>query len=240
VRMAMLTIKRNVTWLVGVACAPDTWRLVRMPVVTRKVLGRLSLMLVLLTAVGCTSVGPVMMPRDRIDYITAVAESWKEQTLLNIVRMRYGDAPTFVDVSSVVSAYAFQGQLSAGAAISSDLTSTIPRNLVTVLSRSMLEILLEVAAGIDVPGAHVSAGRTATATRLADAENMRDRPLIRILSGPTPPTSSFDAVHYRGTWYWIDDNDFGSKRIFTFLMLFFSLAETGATPQAPVLTIPVN
>jgi hypothetical protein len=108
-------------------------RLVQMSVAAAtNVLGRLGLMPVVLAAVGCTSVGPVMVPRDRVDYITAVAESWKEQTLLNVVRMRYGDAPTFVDVSSVVSAYAFQGQLSAGAAISSDLTSTIPRNLVTL------------------------------------------------------------------------------------------------------------
>ena len=42
-------------------------------------------------------------------------EFWKEQTLLNVVRLRYGDAPTFVDVSSVISGYTFQGQVSAGA-----------------------------------------------------------------------------------------------------------------------------
>jgi hypothetical protein len=47
-------------------------------------------------------------------------------------------------------------------------------------------------------------------------------------------------VQYRGTWHWIDDGDIASKRVFTFLMLFFSLAETGVTPQAPVLTVPAN
>ena len=73
---------------------------------------------------ACSSIGPVTVPRDRVDYITAVAESWKEQTLLNIVRMRYGDAPSFVDVSSIIGAYAVQGQLTAGAAISSNLTNT--------------------------------------------------------------------------------------------------------------------
>ena len=52
--------------------------------------------------------------------------------MLNIVRLRYGDAPSFVDVSSVISGYTFQGQLSAGASISSNLTNTIPSNLVTL------------------------------------------------------------------------------------------------------------
>ena len=37
----------------------------------------------------------------------------KEQALLNIVRLRYGETPSFVDVSSVISAYTFQGQVSA-------------------------------------------------------------------------------------------------------------------------------
>jgi hypothetical protein len=111
---------------------------------------------------------------------------------------------------------------------------------IAILSRSMLEILLEVAFGIDVPEAHVSEGRTAPATRLAEAQNLRDRPLIHVLSSATQPVRPFSAVHYRGTWYWIDDGDLGSKRIFTFLMLFFSLAETGVPAQAPVLTIPAN
>ena len=82
---------------------------------------------------GCASIGPTSVPRDRVDYITAVAESWKEQTFRNVVRMRYrGRSPSFLDVLSVISAYAFQGQLSAGAAISSNLTNTIPSNLVTL------------------------------------------------------------------------------------------------------------
>lgn len=86
----------------------------------------------LLGLTGCGSIGPGTVPRDRIDYLGAVAESWKEQTLLNIVRLRYGDAPTFLDVSSVISAYTFQGNLSAGDTISSDRTQTIPRNLASL------------------------------------------------------------------------------------------------------------
>ena len=34
---------------------------------------------------GGTTIGPDPVPRDRFDYNTAIADSWKEQTLLNIV-----------------------------------------------------------------------------------------------------------------------------------------------------------
>lgn len=65
--------------------------------------------LLLTCLAGYASLGPLIVPRDRVDYVTAIASSWKKQTLLNIVRLRYGDAPTFLDVSSVINAYAFQG-----------------------------------------------------------------------------------------------------------------------------------
>jgi len=347
-----------------------------------------------LTATGCSSIGPPVMQRDRGDYLSSVADSWKEQTLLNVVRLRYGDAPTFLDVSSVVSSYAIQGQLSVGGIINSNLTGVAPWNTVTmgggvayqdrptisytplsgdkfaksflrpippagifqlvqagypadfvlqvtvrslngiknqgssggqiqqddpefypllealrrlqlaqvtsmrlekrgpdeighlilassrspqvnqdlkfvsdtlrlrpgkdgdltitfgavsrndkelaVLSRSMAEIFVELAAGIEVPPGHIVERRTIPSVRVASAENPRNRPLVKISSGPTAPSDAFSAVRYRDTWYWIDDRDIQSKRVFTLLMLFFSLAETGVTPQTPALTIPVN
>ena len=118
----------------------------------------------------------------------------------------------------------------------------LPRsaNEIALLTRSMAEILLEVSAGIEVPSEHVAQGRTAAATRSADAANPRDRPLIRIHSSASPPANTYAAVQYRGTWYWIEDGDFTSKRVFSFLMIFFSLAETGVTPQTPIVTIPAE
>jgi hypothetical protein len=369
------------------------WRIVTRLAAKVRAPGGPGLILALCVA-SCASIGPGTVPRDRLDYISAIGESWKEQTLLNIVRLRYGDAPTFVDVSSVISGYTFQGQVSAGGQFSSSLTNTIPSSLgsiggnaqyidrptitytplagdrfarsllrplppsevfeliqagypadnvllmtiravngvynrsgigarareadpefyplldalrrlqlsgaisvrlvkrgqeeigmlilsskrtadvsqdlqfvrktlgvtpdqngeigitfgllprssneIALLTRSMAEILIEVSAGIEVPSEHVAEGRTVAATRVVSAENPRDRPMIRIRSSASPPAATYAAVRYRDTWYWIDDGDYASKRVFTFLMIFFSLAETGVTPQAPVLTVPAN
>ena len=350
--------------------------------------------LLLLPIIGCASIGPNVIPRDRADYLSSMADSWKEQTLLNVVRIRYGDAPSFLEVSSVVSSYAVGGQISAAGIINSNLTSVAPwstqtfgaglayqdrptisytplsgdkftksllrpippagifqlvqagypadfvlqvtvrslngianhasmggqirapdpefypvidafrrlqvagtvsvrlerrgsedvgnlvlagnrslevnrdlkflmdtlhlrpskngeisitfgavqraENELAVFSRSMVEILVELASGIEVPPADIATHRTSPSARLMSAENPRDQPLVRIHSGTAAPADAFSAIHYRSTWYWIDDSDYASKRIFTMLMIFFSLAETGVTPQVPALTIPLN
>jgi hypothetical protein len=54
---------------------------------------------------GCQHIGPRMIMEDRIPYNHAISTSWKQQALLNIVRLRYGDLPEWVDVPSIVSGF---------------------------------------------------------------------------------------------------------------------------------------
>jgi hypothetical protein len=338
---------------------------------------------------GCSSIGPGSVRRDRVDYLGAMGDSWKTQTLLNIVRIRYADAPVFLDVSSVISSYALQGQVVANGGMTIDgpgslvtlganasfldkptisytpltgdrFTKSLLRpispagifsliqagfpadfvlsvtvraingvynrsrgasraraaspewdpliaalrriqetgvlgtrlqkrgpeesallffpdrptpdqsgdikfvaqtlklnvehgealltfgttqsspNELAVLSRSMLEILIELGAGVEVPTEDVAKGSTIPGVPVGPDTPKSERPFIRIRSGAAPPGDAFAAARYRDTWYWIDDGDFNGKRTFSFLMLFFSLAETGVTPQTPVITIPAN
>ena len=85
---------------------------------------------VILLLVGCSSIGPGTVTRDRFDYTGAVAESWKSQMLLNLVKIRYGDTPVFLDVGQIVAGYAFQRSLSA-VATANELTGSPPPSVPT-------------------------------------------------------------------------------------------------------------
>jgi hypothetical protein len=82
---------------------------------------------VALFSTGCLHprIGPQSLPRDRAAYSGGVAESWKEQMLLNVVKMRYIDAPTFVDVGNIVSSYTLTQTASLGAQVNSSGPTTV-------------------------------------------------------------------------------------------------------------------
>ena len=66
---------------------------------------------------GCRHFGPRSIVADRIPYNEAIASSWKEQTLLNIVKLRYMDTPFFIDVPQITGGYTLQGTATAAASI---------------------------------------------------------------------------------------------------------------------------
>jgi hypothetical protein len=72
-----------------------------------------TLVLSLFVISGCSSIGPGAMSRDRFDYMGTVAETWKSQMLQNLVKLRYGDTPVFLDVGQIVANYSFQRTLTA-------------------------------------------------------------------------------------------------------------------------------
>ena len=48
-------------------------------------------------------------------------------------------------------------------------------------------------------------------------------------------------MRYADHWFWIDEEDYPSKRAFRFLLLLLALVErAGDQQQAPLLTIPTG
>src|SRR4029079_13309347 len=85
----------------------------------------------LVNAIGCKGIGPGTVARDRFDYSASISESWKRQTLLNIVKLRYLDPPIFVDVGQIVAGYTLQGDVSAGGVFPEQLTAANGGNVAT-------------------------------------------------------------------------------------------------------------
>jgi hypothetical protein len=339
---------------------------------------------------GCATIGAPTITRDRLDYVDAISNSWKRMTLLNIVKLRYGDAPTFLEVSSVITQYAVEGQIELGAIwtdamIGGDsknvggsgkytdrptitynplmgekfvrhlLTPIPPAELlsmiqagwpvefllpvcvsaingiynrssarlkareadpefehvidalsriqqaggmgmrvekkdqkdsmvllfrqeldeklaedvaevkrllglnpearefrlsygsmakddleIAILTRSMIEITAEFAAHVKVPASHISENRASPGVFDRIDSKKEERIRVRIQSALQKPSDAFVAVRYRNYWFYIDDRDFTSKRMFSFLMFLFTLAESGAPEKAPVVTIPTG
>lgn len=343
----------------------------------------------LLSACGCHSIGPGSVARDRFDYSDSVGESWKRQTLLNIVKLRYVDPPIFVDVGQIVAGYTLQtsanvgGQISSASAVQGDsvtlggsgvyvdrptvtympltgnkfikslMTPLQPESVffmieagwpadgvlgsavavinglrnqeatisgvrppdpdflrvlelmrkmqlsgavslrivqdkekgqsdiltirsrdvppetlkdsaelrrllrispdatdlnlvfgtvaandreVAVVTRSVYRIMTVMSSQVDAPVEDLAQGRAAPGF---EATPGTDRTL-KIHSSKDRPTDAFVAVQYRGHWFWIDDRDLRTKRAFAFMMLLFTLAETGEREVPPLITIPAQ
>ncbi|HEY4416970.1 MAG TPA: hypothetical protein VGO57_14870 [Verrucomicrobiae bacterium] len=339
---------------------------------------------------GCHSIGPMTVARDRFDYSSAITESWKRQTLLNIVKLRYLDPPIFVDVGQIVSGYSLATGASIGGTLASEngvnnmmlggaatftdrptvtytpltgskfvralITPIPPESLfstlqagwpadammltgiasinglknqqasisgvaaaddgflraiqlmrkiqlsdavgvrvvqgtnkdestlvsfhaqnispetladirelhellhlapdaqefklvfgstpandreLAVVTRSMLHIMNSMASQVDVPPQDIAEGRTTPGWN-ALSPTAEQRRLIRIHSAKSEPSDCFVAVPYRQHWYWIDDRDMKSKRMFSLIMLLFTLGDNSEPAGAPVLTIPAQ
>jgi len=343
---------------------------------------------------SCASIGPGTVARDRFDYISAISDSWKSQMLFNLVKLRYGDAPVFLDVASVINQYGVEGVFGysgswaqnaqvpwpygalyslfgtgryaerptitysplSGEKFARSLMTPIPpaailnllqggypvdvvlrlcvhsingiqsrfgsgararqaepefyllveklrtiqqsgdlglrvrktgdqtatmvvfskkpspaveaaradvRELlgldskaeefsvvygsvashnkeIAVLTRSMLEILLDLSSYIQVPTASAAERRTFPTPEPEFYNGVQVEPLIKIFSSSQSPADAFAAVPYRQEWYWIDDKDFASKRLFSFIMFLFTLTETGDRQGVPLITVPVG
>ena len=113
-------------------------------------------------------------------------------------------------------------------------------NELVILSRSMMEIMRAMAGYIDVPQKDIEDGWVTPPLPATFENEAGFPPLFRVNSDKQEPKHAYASVKYRDHWFWIDGRDPYSKRVFSFLMILFNLAETSGPSKAPLVTIPTS
>ncbi|MGQ0501635.1 MAG: hypothetical protein ACT4P0_03340 [Panacagrimonas sp.] len=108
---------------------------------------------------------------------------------------------------------------------------------VGMTTRSVLGILTELGAQIEVPEDDVANGATLSTVRVIGGET---RPTIIVHVGTPAPADAYAQVLYGDTQYWISNNDFDSKFAFSVVQNLIALAQTAPSSAAPIVTIPAN
>jgi hypothetical protein len=111
---------------------------------------------------------------------------------------------------------------------------------IAMLTRSMLDITMELAQFVRVPEQHIRENRASPGNAASRATVDQVRSQVFINSSPEKPEDAFLSINYRDHWFYIEDTDYRSKRVFSFLLFLFTLAESGPQGVAPVLTLPAG
>lgn len=112
------------------------------------------------------------------------------------------------------------------------------RRQIALQTYSLMQIMAAVAARVDIPAADVASRRALPEMHEAPGAGVMEKTAVR--SGRTKPQDAFVAVTFHGHWFWVEDNDLATKRVFSFLMLAFTLMENKAGSPPVQLTIPVQ
>ncbi len=111
-----------------------------------------------------------------------------------------------------------------------------PDNTLGITTRTMWNLVEIMSAAVEVPG---DAPGAETATDYPSPAGSAGR--LRIRHSTDEPEGVSLAAPYRGTWYFIDDDDAYTKRVFRLLVgLWNGAMAEGRESTAPVLTVPVS
>ena len=108
-----------------------------------------------------------------------------------------------------------------------------------IMTRSILEILLDVGAYIHAPIEHISGKEVFPEPDFLMPDGTPVKPFLNIYSGKEEPMNSFVSIYYNGYWFYIEKDDYSSKAMFSFLLLITSMVESN-DKEVPVITIPTR
>ncbi len=121
-----------------------------------------------------------------------------------------------------------------------------PRPEIKMRMRSFYSVLNLLAYGINVPPKDEEEGRVFTkavydqAVREGRAVDLSEKFIVHSSSGDRP-ANAFVAVKHRGTWFYVDDRDYASKRFFNAIYDLFNMEIAPSSGgEGPILTVPVR
>ncbi|HEV7508352.1 MAG TPA: hypothetical protein VGS07_25950 [Thermoanaerobaculia bacterium] len=114
---------------------------------------------------------------------------------------------------------------------------------VAVAGRSLLSVLFYFSQAVEVPAEDEKAGRV-TVTLKEDGQRFdwleATGSLMRIRSAAAQPASAAVKVRYRGSWFYIADDDLNSKTTFNLLTYLFALKAGSHQIKEPLLTLGIQ
>jgi hypothetical protein len=103
---------------------------------------------------------------------------------------------------------------------------------------SLMQIMAYVSAHVDVPKEDVASQRAMPSLAVASEDGLLGAIAVRCTE--PKPLQAFAAVKFHEHWFWVDDHDLATKRVFSFLMLAFTIMEDGRGATPLQMTIPVQ
>ncbi|MEC9248184.1 MAG: hypothetical protein VX986_04110 [Pseudomonadota bacterium] len=94
------------------------------PACLRKVYRTLTYLVGIGCLIGCSQMGPSFIEGSRTDYNIVMGKTESEQMLLNLVRLRYGDAPYFLEATALNTQFLLTPTAEAGSTFDLDGTAT--------------------------------------------------------------------------------------------------------------------
>lgn len=108
---------------------------------------------------------------------------------------------------------------------------------ITLITRSILDLMELLSAAIDVPDADLESGITKSYGPPGEVGSH-----LEVTYSKDRPQHASVAVPYRDGWFYIDERDRATKRFFRVLTTLWTItiAENTGTSNAPLLTVPVS
>lgn len=104
-----------------------------------------------------------------------------------------------------------------------------------IQTRSLLGTMYALSQDVEAPAEHLKSGEIMNPYTSEDGAT--EEHWLRVMHSRVPVPDAMAQIFYRGYWFYVPRTDWPSKRTFALLTYLFSLQASGASSQAPMVTV---